>query len=152
MNIATAVAAFTVPLASLGMVIAIVWLIARARQRRNELRADVQMKLIEKTRSGSKVTRRYDTARTPYQRILASEQVAASVKRALRRQYLELNPVALQREIGRCHKRLLALARRRKKPPTGNKPTHPWNQEVIGHPLVSRTSSVRQRKDRLRTS
>ena len=48
MNIATAVAAFTVPLSSLGMVIAIVWLIARARQRRNELRADVQMKLIEK--------------------------------------------------------------------------------------------------------
>src|SRR5438309_3374423 len=48
MNIATAVAAFSVPLSSLGMGIAIVWLIARARQRRNELRAEVQMKLIEK--------------------------------------------------------------------------------------------------------
>ena len=48
MNAAEAVAAFTVPLCTFGMVVAIVYLIARARQRRNELRADVQMKLIEK--------------------------------------------------------------------------------------------------------
>lgn len=48
MNAAEAVAAFTVPLCTFGMVIVVVWLVLRSRQRRNELRADVQMKLIEK--------------------------------------------------------------------------------------------------------
>ena len=48
MDTATAIAAISVPMFSFGMVIVIVWLIVRSRQRRNELRADVQMKLIEK--------------------------------------------------------------------------------------------------------
>ena len=48
MDTATAIAAISVPVCSFGMVIVIVWLFVRSRQRRNELRADVQMKLIEK--------------------------------------------------------------------------------------------------------
>jgi hypothetical protein len=69
------------------------------------------MKLREKVRDGAKVTRRYDTARTPYRRVIESEYVAPAAKRRLQAEYLKLNPVTLQREIGRCQDELLRLGR-----------------------------------------
>jgi len=57
-------------------------------------------KLLAKEREGSKVRRRYDVAQTPYQRVLASADVAAEGKERLREVYRTLNPVALQRRIG----------------------------------------------------
>ena len=57
------------------------------------------MKLVEKTRTGSRVTKKYDKARTPYGRVLTSQDIAKRVKQDLRRDYKELNPVALGREI-----------------------------------------------------
>jgi hypothetical protein len=69
------------------------------------------MKLSEKIRHGAKVTRRYDSARTPYRRVLASPFVAPAAKRTIEAQYLTLNPVALQREIGRCQGELLRLGK-----------------------------------------
>ncbi len=63
-------------------------------------------KLLEKTRIGSKVRRRYDTARTPYQRVLESAQISDSVKRRLRRQFAQLNPVAITRRMNRLQDRL----------------------------------------------
>jgi len=56
-------------------------------------------KLVEKTRQGSRVTKRYDTARTPYRRVLESEQVPESCKKKLRAQYQKLNPAELHRHI-----------------------------------------------------
>jgi hypothetical protein len=58
-----------------------------------------QAKLIEKTRDGSKVTRRYDEPRTPYRRLLDSPDVAETTKRKLKRQYARLNPAELKRRI-----------------------------------------------------
>lgn len=58
-----------------------------------------QMKLLEKTRQGSKVKRRYDTPQTPYQRVLASLYVDDKVKKSLKRQYAKLNPAQLRRDI-----------------------------------------------------
>ncbi len=69
------------------------------------------MKLTEKVRDGAKVTRRYDTARTPYRRVLESPHVSPAAKRRLKADYLALNPVRLQREIGRCQDELLRLGR-----------------------------------------
>jgi hypothetical protein len=69
------------------------------------------MKLSEKVRDGAKVTRRYDAARTPYRRVLASPHVSPQAKRRLRAQYLTLNPVALQLEIGRRQGELLRHGR-----------------------------------------
>ena len=57
------------------------------------------MKLVEKTRSGSRVRKKYDRARTPYQRVLESPHVPEETKEMLRALYLELNPVALKKEI-----------------------------------------------------
>jgi hypothetical protein len=112
-----------------------------------------QMKLVSKTRRGAKVTKRYDTARTPYRRALGSPFVDPGAKAALTQAYLELNPIELKRRITACQDRLLALARtkppRRKevKPP----PDHPF-RETFSAKERSRTFSVRQPVAASRTS
>ncbi|MGH9169022.1 MAG: integrase, partial [Acidimicrobiia bacterium] len=85
-----------------------------------------QMKLVEKTRKGAKVRRRYDTPRTPYRRVLASRRVSAEAKAALTEIYDRLNPVALKREITTLQGRLLRLAKRRKPAPHPTPADHPW--------------------------
>jgi len=45
------------------------------------------MKLVEKTRTGSKVTKRYDKARTPCRRVLESHFTSKRTKGALRQEY-----------------------------------------------------------------
>jgi len=89
-----------------------------------------QMRLIEKVRSGAKLTRRHDRARTPYRRILESPLVDQGVKDTLTRAYLELNPVSLKLDITRCQDRLLEIART--KPTDARKEVnhhdHPWKR------------------------
>ena len=65
------------------------------------------VKLLEKTRYGSKVRRIYDQPQTPYQRMLQSPAVDAEVKARLKQQYVTLNPVALKRELTRLTDHLL---------------------------------------------
>jgi hypothetical protein len=57
------------------------------------------MVLTEKQRDGAKVTKRYDTAKTPYQRSLDAPAVAEEAKARLRELYLTRNPAALLRQI-----------------------------------------------------
>ncbi len=68
------------------------------------------MKLIEKTRIGSKVKKRYDTSTTPYRRVLASPDVSKNDKNRLKRQYAKLNPAELKRKITRLQHKLIRLA------------------------------------------
>lgn len=68
------------------------------------------MKLIEKTRVGSKVIKKHDTAKTPYQRVLESMYVSEENKERLREQYVKLNPAELKRQITRLQNKLLRLA------------------------------------------
>jgi len=68
------------------------------------------MRLQSKERLGSRVKKRYDVPRTPYQRVLDSPEVTAANKDALRRQYQQLNPAALHRELRKLQKQLFALA------------------------------------------
>jgi len=56
-------------------------------------------KLVSKSRVGSKVTKRYDAAQTPYQRLLASGILSDPQRETLERQFLTLNPVTLSRQI-----------------------------------------------------
>lgn len=65
------------------------------------------MKLQCKQRVGSKVTKRYDRAQTPYQRVLTSPHIAKAKKELLRVKYEMLNPAALKRKITRLQERLL---------------------------------------------
>lgn len=68
------------------------------------------MKLQSKERLGSTVKKTYDTARTPYQRVLESEQVSQESKDRLQAQYRTLNPVALLRHIEQRQASLWKLA------------------------------------------
>lgn len=76
-----------------------------------------QAKLIAKTRSGAKVVKRYDTAATPYQRVLARPDVDQQVKDRLTEQYHGLNPAALRREMNALNDQLLAIARAKRQHP-----------------------------------
>ena len=68
-----------------------------------------QMKLVAKVRIGSRVTRRYDKPKTPYQRVLESKTVEESVKQRLREEYPTLNPAALIRELNTLQDELWRL-------------------------------------------
>jgi hypothetical protein len=64
------------------------------------------MKLKEKVRVGSKVIKKYDIPKTPYQRILDAKEVSKEVKNKLRNQYGTLNLVQLKKQIDEILKRL----------------------------------------------
>jgi len=68
------------------------------------------MVLVEKVRDGAKVTKRYDVAQTPYQRVLAAPDVPEAAKDRLRQLYPTLNPAALLRQIQTCQAALWKLA------------------------------------------
>jgi hypothetical protein len=68
------------------------------------------MKLLQKTRKGSKVKKTYDKPRTPYQRVLESLEVPKQNKEQLKEVYATLNPAALKRQIIRLQNKLLAVA------------------------------------------
>lgn len=57
------------------------------------------MKLISKTRNGNKVSKKYDKAKTPYQRLLLSDKISDTVKNKLKKLYKTLNPAMLKRKI-----------------------------------------------------
>jgi len=59
------------------------------------------LKLISKWRDGARVHKRYDTAKTPYQRILLSESVTEESKECLRKVFPSLDPVLLLQEMER---------------------------------------------------
>lgn len=57
-----------------------------------------QQKLVSKTRHGATVTKRYDTAKTPHQRVLADHGVLEQIKTTLTAQYADLNPAQRARD------------------------------------------------------
>ena len=112
-----------------------------------------QMKLVAKTRRGAKVTKRFDRARTPYQRVLESPHVDEHAKDTLRTIYLGLNPAQLKRDLAACQARLLELSndkpsiRKEVKPPAG-----PPLKGALSRAHASRTSLVMQPVVASRTS
>ena len=67
-------------------------------------------KLLRKRRVGSKVVKRYDTAQTPYQRVLATGGLTADQRQTLVSQFHALDPIALARDIQRTLDVLWKLA------------------------------------------
>ena len=71
---------------------------------RNELRLfknffQPQMKLISKVRIKGKIHRKYDRAKTPYQRIIKDPSISKETKQKLSHLYKSLNPAELKRAI-----------------------------------------------------
>lgn len=67
-------------------------------------------KLMDKTRDGARVTKRYHPPLTPFQRVLAHPAVAQVAKDALVAQFEQLDPVVLLHDIRLGQGRLTALA------------------------------------------
>ena len=60
------------------------------------------VKLIDKKRTGKhgeKIKKIYDTAKTPYRRVLECDQINKKTKKQLKEQYKQLNPAELRRKI-----------------------------------------------------
>lgn len=72
------------------------------------------MKLKTKERCGSQVKKSYEQPQTPYQRVLTSAAVEPAAKQKLKRQYKQLNPAALKRELDKLRKYLFVLANNKK--------------------------------------
>lgn len=59
------------------------------------------MKLRKKVRIGAKRKRQYETAKTPYRRLMESKQINQQTRKQLKASYEQLNPAALKRAIDR---------------------------------------------------
>lgn len=64
------------------------------------------LKLIEKERIGSKVSKKYDQAKTPYQRILLSKHISQAKKGSLTAEYHALDPVELLAQLEKLQDQL----------------------------------------------
>lgn len=81
------------------------------------------MKLVRKVRRGARVSKAYDRAQTPCERLLVSPEVAESSKAALRAEFQRLDPCALLAEIERLQEAL-------------------WRQALPDLPLTSRLATL----------
>ncbi len=68
-----------------------------------------QQKLISKVRTGAKVSKKYDTATTPFRRAIAHPSVPDDRKAAMTRTHALINPAAIQRQIQAVTARLLTM-------------------------------------------
>ena len=57
------------------------------------------VKLLEKKRVASKTIKRYDTPKTPYQRVMESTDVSDEIKLSLKKQFEQLNPFRLRKAM-----------------------------------------------------
>jgi hypothetical protein len=88
------------------------------------------MRLKEKLRHGSKVTRRYDNPQTPYHRLLAHQEISGAVKDEMTGQYEQLNIIQLARRLRELQDQLFrsAIEAGPPPPPRPGYPAkdHPW--------------------------
>ena len=68
------------------------------------------LKLLSKKREGSRVIKKYDTAQTPYQRVVADKTISAASRQALERQFRRLDPIKLLATIERFQDQLWRYA------------------------------------------
>ena len=60
-----------------------------------------QIKMISKSRVGSRYVRKFDKAKTPYQRLIDSGVLSMKQRSDLEKQYKSLNPILLKREMSK---------------------------------------------------
>jgi hypothetical protein len=98
------------------------------------------MKLVEKIRCASRLTRRYDTPQTPYHRVLAHPAISDDLKAALKAQYQQLNVVHLKTELNRLQTQLFRSAVVAGPPPRLCHPEedHPWRTTILGRKYCER--------------
>ncbi len=80
------------------------------------------LKLIGKERRGAKLTKRYDTAQTPYRRVLDADVLDASARQRLEAEHVAHGPAALRRTLDAAVDRLDRL----------REPTRGWGTVACG--------------------
>ncbi len=80
------------------------------------------LKLISKKRDGAKVTKKYDVAKTPYQRILASTCISEDIKKRLKEEYDCLDPLGLLRDLEKLQDKFWK---------------HAWKTDVTNSPALT---------------
>jgi hypothetical protein len=70
------------------------------------------VKLIAKERVASKTIKRYDNPKTPYQRVIGSPDIPASVKRPLTELFGKLNPFDLRKAMEESLRRIFSSCRK----------------------------------------
>ena len=68
-------------------------------------------KLIAKERIGNRTIKRYDTAKTPYQRVLERKDISFEVKARCMNLYIQRNPAELRRRIDQKTAKLWKISR-----------------------------------------
>jgi uncharacterized protein YueI len=73
------------------------------------------VKLVDKQRIGSKIIKKHDKPKTPFQRIVESEHVSQQVKLKLKNQFENLDPFKLQKHMSTKIKKILNIVNQSKK-------------------------------------
>jgi hypothetical protein len=108
------------------------------------------MKLKEKQRIGSRVRKKYDAPKTPYQRVLESPGIKKEIKKALREQYRNLNLAELNRRIRKAQGALDRLAcRNQGSRATPEKRSLGIHQQKEGRPFPPEPSIARSVERRM---
>lgn len=71
------------------------------------------LKLVGKTRARTKVRKRYDTAQTPYRRVVASAVLTPAAREHLDREHTAYGPTVVWREVDAARTALWRLPTRR---------------------------------------
>ena len=87
-------------------------------------------KLKSKSRQGAKVTKQYHAPATPYQRLLASDQIPESIKQLLQEAFAALDPVLLLQKIRSQQQKLVAAEESPSAEPKGEVPTETFLQSL----------------------
>ena len=66
------------------------------------------LKLVDKTRDGARVHRRYDIAQTPYRRLLSLGNLPAAAAHRLQGRYLAIHPLRLKTALEHAQTQLSA--------------------------------------------
>jgi len=69
------------------------------------------LKLVEKTKVGSRYKKKYDDPKTPYQRLMESEHLNEAMKTHLTEMYCNLNPFKLKKQIDHKQRQILNALR-----------------------------------------
>jgi hypothetical protein len=88
------------------------------------------------------VTKKYATAKTPYQRVQADKRIPKDVKTDLARQYDQLNPAQIRRDLLALQDQLLRLVQAK----------HPPTRLPVKTPPPTRASTHEATKTRKRAS
>ncbi|MEW5897533.1 MAG: integrase, partial [Nanoarchaeota archaeon] len=78
------------------------------------------VKLVDKTRVGSKIVKEHDAPKTPYQRLIGSDKVSRKTKKQLKSIFERQNPFLLQQSIKKQVLDILSLVKRKQYPSSIN--------------------------------